>query len=207
MYRYTLFSHHKPIQNHGGRDIILGSRNVLGCSKIFLRVQNYTTMIAHRITSILPQCFFPRQNRGHFYGQSSYYLFLQGFHPTRREPSLRAASQAFAPRANRFSLLLRPHEYRREVSSSRVQKRYKKRPMTEARLKNQLRNRGSQRRPLWFAPPSPLRGQVRSTRWAVARRVAVPNAKPDAKKKTRARYFLGRCAGTGRPAASASRAR
>ena len=153
MYRYTLFSHHKPIQNHGGRDIILGSRNVLGCSKIFLRVQNYTTMIAHRITSILPQCFFPRQNRGHFYGQSSYYLFLQGFHPTRREPSLRAASQAFAPRANRFSLLLRPHEYRREVSSSRVQKRYKKRPMTEARLKNQLRNRGSQRRPLWFAPP------------------------------------------------------
>ena len=25
--------------------------------------------------------------------------------------------------------------------------------MTEARLKNQLRNRGSQRRPLWFAPP------------------------------------------------------
>ena len=34
-----------------------------------------------------------------------------------------------------------------------TEEKYKKRPMTEARLKNQLRNRGSQRRPLWFAPP------------------------------------------------------
>ena len=35
----------------------------------------------------------------------------------------------------------------------------------------------------------------------------MPKAKPDAKKTTRARYFLGRRAGTGKPAASASRAR
>jgi len=94
------------------------------------------------------------------------------------------------------SLLLRPHEYRREVQKATNDR---------SQIEKSIEESGES------APPplvcAPLRGQVRSTRQAIARRVAVPNAKPDAKKKTRARSFLGRCAGTGKPAASASRAR
>ena len=112
---------------------------------------------------------------------SSYYLFLQ--YLTRHAPKSE-------------SLLLRPHEYRREVQKATNDR---------SQLEKSIEESGES------APPplvcAPLRGQVRSTRRAIARRVAVPNAKPDAKKRTRARYFLGRCAGTGKPAASASRAR
>ena len=101
-----------------------------------------------------------------------------------------------APCANAQSLLLRPHQYRREVQKATNDR---------SQIEKSIEESGES------APPplvcAPLRGQVRSTRRAIARRVAVPNAKPDAKKKTRARSFLGRCVGTGKPAASASRAR
>ena len=62
-------------------------------------------------------------------------------------------SKDFTLRAARQSQKSQKSEKAFSFVLTSTEEKYKKRPMTEARLKNQLRNRGSQRRPLWFAPP------------------------------------------------------
>ncbi len=79
-----------------------------------------------------------------------------------RQNKIRTKSARKTQRLTTYFLLLissrkKPRQSQSQKAFSFVltstEEKYKKRPMTEARLKNQLRNRGSQRRPLWFAPP------------------------------------------------------